>query len=214
MAWCHLRCFTAATASALGWFRYTTVTHWASCSMSLVFKYFPQWWLHSIPSVAPHTGVALCHFTCLIFTNRAGFAWSQVSHCHSLMWLCVIPGVWLPLSVVVLCHLKCLTATHLGSPISFQIFSAAYLGDFMSFKMSHCSSLRWLCVVQCFPLLLKVVLHHSKWLIATHCSCSVLFQLFDCQLRKLVCVVLCVSLLLTRGNLHCLMSPTGTSCGV
>lgn len=53
------------------------------------------------------TWVALCHFKCPITAHWSGSKWSQVSYCHSIVWICVILGVFLPLTGVALCHSTC-----------------------------------------------------------------------------------------------------------
>lgn len=50
---------------------------------------------------------SLCHLRGPMSTHLAGFSSSQVSHCHSIVWICVILGVFLPLTGVALCHSTC-----------------------------------------------------------------------------------------------------------
>lgn len=51
-------------------------------------------------------------------TYWCGFVWFQVSHYHSLLLLCVIQGVPMPFSVVVLLHPRFFTAAHLVNCLS------------------------------------------------------------------------------------------------
>lgn len=147
-----------------------------------------------------------------------------MSYCLSLWWLCIIQFVLLLLTRVPLCHFRC--------------FTPSYLDDFLSFQMLHCHTHRWLWVILGLPMpLAMVVLCHSKWPIATHCSDSVSFLLFGmanfrcfkvahkggstsykvcktCSLGR-VCVVPGVSLLAFRLTLYfhrCL--TTAHKCGL
>lgn len=83
-----------------------------------------------------HSLMWLCYLRRAIATHWHGPALSQVSHTCTLRWVCIVPGTQLKLSDVVLHYLKCPTFPHWAG--------------FMLFKVSHWCSLEWLCIISDF----------------------------------------------------------------
>lgn len=88
------------------------------------------------------TGVALLSFRYTTSYHRDGSTSSQIFHCCSLEWLCVISGI-LMLNWMASNHLRCFSAVSTSS------------------QLSHCCSLGWLCVVPGVKLLFTLVAPHD-----------------------------------------------------
>lgn len=67
------------------------------------------------------TGVSL-HLRCLTATNWCGFSFFQVFHCCTLLMICIISSVKLPLTAVVSWCPRCPTAAYCGGFLSSQLF--------------------------------------------------------------------------------------------
>lgn len=79
---------------------------------------------------------------------------SQVSQCSSHRLLCVLVYKPLPLTGVTLLHPRCSSVSHWGGFASSYMFHGHSLGWPWSFKIYHCCSLGWLCIISVVPVLL------------------------------------------------------------
>lgn len=115
----------------------------------------------------------------------------QASHCHLLGWLRII--LYVSWQLVDLCS-RCPTIAHCGGSVSSQV--------------SHCGSLRSLCVVPGVPLLLSgLALCHYRCPTLSHWSGCVWFQVSHCSLGWFH-MFLAVKLLLSFVTLCHVMCPT------
>lgn len=124
------------TSVALHCFKCLTAAHWCGFVSSQMFHCFLLWWPCIISGVSFSLiggGGNLPCFRYTAFIYLCGFALSQVSHCNLLVWLCVMLSVFLLLTWLGLCCLRCLTAAHYGG--------------FSSSQMYHCCSLRQLSII-------------------------------------------------------------------
>lgn len=153
--------------------------------------------------------------------------WSQVSHCHSLEWFCVLHAVTLLLSWLDLRHAKCFTVAHWGVSVWSKLFqfcltrvylchsrclTSANSDGYMWSQVSHYNSLWWLHVVPIVPMPLSVVarilsgvsllltrvpLFHSRQFFAPYLGGIVSFQMSNCHCLQWYSVITAVLLLLT-----------------
>lgn len=118
------------------------------------------------------TVIASCDFWCLTAAHCCGSVSFQICHCCLLGWLFIVPGFSRLFTSMVPHHTKCPTAAHwvgfVWSQVScfcslkwlcivLDVTLMTYFGGFLSFKVFHCNTYGWLCMVLCVPLPLTEV---------------------------------------------------------
>lgn len=149
------------------WFFRCPAIHWSGFMSSQIFHWHSLCWFHVIPGVSLLLiGVIPRGPRCHRATQLSGSVSFQVSFYLSLQWLFIISAVPLLLTELPLCHSRYFATTHLGGCILSQMPTTAHKGDSslsqvyhycsfggsLSFQVSYCHSLSWLCIISAVSL--------------------------------------------------------------
>lgn len=116
-----------------------------------------------------------CHSMCSTASHCCGSALSQMSHRHSLLWICIFWGVLLPLSGLDPCCLRFSIVTNWDDSTSSQVSYACSLGRL---DVASGTTLSLTLVTSCYPWCFTT----SNWGGSISCFLSFCYSL-ECYLR-------------------------------